>query len=52
MEAVVEQLNQACSIATLDGRDIVYVARVPSTPIMTVNLVVAARTAGRERGGW
>lgn len=43
MEAVVEQLNEACSIATLDGRDVVYVARVPSTRIMTVNLVVGSR---------
>lgn len=43
MEAVVEQLNEACSIATLDSRDVVYVARVPSTRIMTVNLVVGSR---------
>jgi IclR family transcriptional regulator, pca regulon regulatory protein len=43
MEVVVEKLQEACSMATLDGRDIVYVARVPSKRLMTINFVVGSR---------
>lgn len=43
MERVVEQLQEACSLAALDGRDIVYIARVPSKRLMTINLVVGSR---------
>jgi IclR family transcriptional regulator, pca regulon regulatory protein len=38
------ELNQeSCSAATLDGTEVVYVARVPSTRVMSVNLNVGAR---------
>ena len=43
METVVERLRESCSIAVLDGHDIVYVARVPAKRIMSINLVVGSR---------
>lgn len=43
VEALSRQLNESCSLAVLDGHDIVYVARVPVRRIMTVSLGVGAR---------
>jgi IclR family pca regulon transcriptional regulator len=43
MEEVVANLHESCSVAVLDGVDIVYVARVPTKRIMTVNLAVGSR---------
>lgn len=43
MEAVVAELHESCSLSVLDGRDIVYVGRVPTKRIMSVNLVVGSR---------
>ena len=43
MEQVTEQVNESCSISVLDGRDIVYVARVPTKRIMSVALGIGSR---------
>ena len=44
MVELVEQVHESCSIATLDGTDIVYVARVPtSAHIMSINLGIGTR---------
>ena len=43
MEDVAAKLHESCSISVLDGTDIVYVARVPTKRIMTVNLAVGSR---------
>ncbi|WP_427887763.1 IclR family transcriptional regulator domain-containing protein [Kribbella sp. GL6] len=43
MEDLCLKTRESCSIATLDLPDIVYVARVPTTRIMTVALGVGAR---------
>lgn len=41
---LVERIHESCSIAVLDGRDIVYVARVPTrTRIMSINLGIGSR---------
>jgi IclR family pca regulon transcriptional regulator len=43
MEEVTATLHESCSVSVLDGSDIVYVARVPTKRIMTVNLAVGSR---------
>lgn len=43
VEELSRQLNESCSLAVLDGHDIVYVVRVPVRRIMTVSLGVGAR---------
>ncbi|MFK4082938.1 IclR family transcriptional regulator C-terminal domain-containing protein [Kribbella sp. NPDC020789] len=43
MEELTATTRESCSIATLDLPDIVYVARVPTSRIMTVALGVGAR---------
>ncbi|MCW8832135.1 MAG: IclR family transcriptional regulator, partial [Colwellia sp.] len=44
MSALVEQLNESCSAAVLDGNDVVYVARVATTKrIMSITLNVGTR---------
>jgi IclR family pca regulon transcriptional regulator len=44
MVEVVEKLHESCSIAVLDGTDIVYVARVPTAErIMSINLGLGTR---------
>lgn len=43
MEELSTKTRESCSIATLDLPDIVYVARVPTSRIMTVALGVGAR---------
>lgn len=45
MEWVTEQLSESCSVSVLDGREIVYIARMPAKRIMTINLVVGSRLA-------
>jgi IclR family pca regulon transcriptional regulator len=41
---LVERIHESCSIAVLDGADIVYVARVPTrTRIMSINLGIGSR---------
>jgi IclR family pca regulon transcriptional regulator len=43
MEQLVGQVHESVSLAVLDGRDIVYVARVPTKRIMSVTLTVGTR---------
>ena len=43
MEQLAHRVNESCSMAVLDGRDIVYVARVSVRKVMTVSLAVGAR---------
>lgn len=44
MVELVEQVHESCSIAVLDGTDIVYVARVPTAArIMSINLGLGTR---------
>jgi IclR family pca regulon transcriptional regulator len=43
MEKIVAKVHDSSSIGVLDGRDCVYVARVPAKRIMTINLVVGSR---------
>ena len=43
METVVNQLHESCSMTVLEGRDVVYVARMPAKRIMSINLVVGSR---------
>lgn len=43
MERLVSSVHESCSLSVLDGRDIVYVARVPAKRIMSINLVVGSR---------
>ncbi len=44
MQQLVEQLNESCSAAVLDGEDVVYVGRVATTKrIMSVSLNVGTR---------
>ncbi len=43
MRALVQQLHESSSTSVLDDDDIVYVARVPTKRIMSINLVVGTR---------
>ncbi len=43
MEAMSEQVHESVSCAVLDGEEIVYVARVPTTRIMTISLALGSR---------
>jgi IclR family transcriptional regulator, pca regulon regulatory protein len=43
MERLAHEAHESCSMAVLDGRDIVYVARVSVRKVMTVSLAVGAR---------
>src|ERR1051325_11464633 len=43
MESLVDEIHESCSVSVLDGNDIVYVARVPTKRIMSVNLSVGTR---------
>lgn len=43
LEHLAHQVNHSCSMAVLDGRDIVYIARVPVQRVMTVSLGIGAR---------
>jgi IclR family transcriptional regulator, pca regulon regulatory protein len=43
LEHVSDLLRESCSIATLDGPDIVYIARANVTRIMTIDLRVGSR---------
>jgi IclR family pca regulon transcriptional regulator len=43
MERLAHLVNESCSMAVLDGQNIVYVARVPVRKVMTVTLAVGAR---------
>jgi IclR family pca regulon transcriptional regulator len=43
MEALSERVHESVSCAVLDGEEIVYVARVPTTRIMTISLALGSR---------
>lgn len=43
MEEVAKKVQESCSAAALDGDEIVYVARVPASRIMSVNLSIGTR---------
>jgi IclR family pca regulon transcriptional regulator len=43
MEQLVAQVHESSSLAILDGREIVYIARVPTRRIMSVTLTVGTR---------
>ena len=43
MERLVEQTHESCSAAVLDGPEIVYVVRVPTTRIMSVSIGLGSR---------
>ena len=43
MEDAVHELQESCSAAVLDGRDVIYVARVSATRIMSINLSIGTR---------
>jgi IclR family pca regulon transcriptional regulator len=43
LEALVGEVNESSSVSVLDGQDVVYVARVPVSRIMTVSISVGTR---------
>lgn len=43
MEALVHEVQESCSIAVLNDKEIVYVLRVPTEKIMSINLGVGSR---------
>ena len=43
MEELVDKLHEFCSASVLDGTEIVYVLRVPTRKIMTINLSIGSR---------
>jgi IclR family pca regulon transcriptional regulator len=43
LEALVAEVNESSSVSVLDGWDVVYVARVPTSRIMTVAISVGTR---------
>lgn len=43
MEALATEVNESCSLSVLDGKEIVYVARVQTKRIMTIALGIGTR---------
>jgi len=43
MEALVAEVKESCSAAVLDGTELVYVLRVPTHKIMSINLGIGSR---------
>jgi IclR family transcriptional regulator, pca regulon regulatory protein len=43
LEALVAEVNESSSVSVLDGDDVVYIARVPVSRIMTVTISVGTR---------
>ncbi len=43
MEAVAEATGESCSVSVLDGEDIIYILRVATHRVMTINLAVGSR---------
>jgi IclR family pca regulon transcriptional regulator len=46
LEALSEQVHESVSVSVLDGTDIIYIARVPTTRIMTISLGLGPRLPG------
>ena len=43
MEDLVHQVHESCSISVLEGTEIVYILRVPTSQIMAINLAIGSR---------
>ena len=43
MERLVEDVKESCSAAVLDGHEVVYVLRVPTHKIMSINIGIGSR---------
>lgn len=43
MEKLVAEVHESSSMSVLDGHDVIYVARVPTSRIMTISLAVGTR---------
>jgi IclR family pca regulon transcriptional regulator len=43
MERLVQEVRESSSMSVLDGKDVVYVARVPTSRIMTISLALGSR---------
>lgn len=43
LEALAHRLEESCSVSVLEGADVMYVARVPSSRIMTISLGIGSR---------
>jgi len=43
MERLVEEIKESCSAAVLDGAEVVYVLRIPTHKIMSINLGIGSR---------
>lgn len=43
MEDLVDKVHESCSVSVLDGTEIVYILRVPTRKIMTINLSIGSR---------
>ncbi|MBL8379228.1 MAG: helix-turn-helix domain-containing protein [Burkholderiales bacterium] len=43
MEQLVAEVHESCSVSVLEGTEIVYILRVPTTKIMTISLGIGSR---------
>ena len=43
MEELVREVHESCSISVLEGTEIVYILRVPTSKIMAINLAIGSR---------
>ncbi|HEY4371882.1 MAG TPA: IclR family transcriptional regulator C-terminal domain-containing protein [Burkholderiales bacterium] len=43
MEELVAEVHESCSVAVLDGTEMVYILRVPTSKIMSINLGIGSR---------
>ena len=43
MEEVAEQTRESCSVSVLEGADVVYILRLSTHKVMTINLAVGSR---------
>jgi IclR family pca regulon transcriptional regulator len=43
MEQLVAEAHESCSISVLEGTEVVYILRVPTSKIMTINLSIGSR---------
>ena len=43
MEEVAEQTRESCSVSVLEGADVVYILRLSTHKVMTINLAAGSR---------
>ena len=43
MEELVREVHESCSVSVLEGTEIVYILRVPTSKIMAINLAIGSR---------